>query len=426
MDGTSRVGQLIADRYRIVGSLGEGGIGVTLRVEELATGRLLAAKELSLRGMRDWKVLELFQREASVLARLEHPRVPRYVDHFDVEVDGERRFYLIQEIAPGRPLSEWLAGGWRPDEAEVRRIADQLLVILGALHALEPPVVHRDIKPHNLVRDDDGTIWLIDFGAVQDALRQTATGGSTIAGTFGYMAPEQLRGQATPATDLFGVGATVLTLLTGKTIGDVPQKKMRPQLDGVVRSPGLRAWLETMLEPDPADRFPSAAAARKALATGTGGRPRRVGATLAAVGGACASLAVAAWVAVRAVTTDERAPPPKSARTSARPQPAAVGEKVAEIPWVFAVPAHFSAVFSVAASPDGALLASGSVDGTVKLWRAESGAVAGALPGHQGRVGAVRFSPDGKSSFPATRRACGGSTSRRAPSAGSRAATARR
>lgn len=102
----------------------------------------------------------------------------------------------------------------RYTEDEVLDILEALLQIVGDLHSLSPPVIHRDIKPSNVMRGSDGKLVLIDFGAVKDVLQQTHRGGPSVAGTIGFMAPEQLQGQSGPGTDLYGVGALAVALLS--------------------------------------------------------------------------------------------------------------------------------------------------------------------------------------------------------------------
>ena len=259
-------GEVIKERYRILNTLGQGGIATTYAAEDLNIGQQVAIKILSLRELKDWKALELFEREGKVLSQLDHPAIPNYLDYFQLDTEGDRRFYIVQEIAPGQSLLDWVARGWRPTELEVRGIAKQLLEILVYLHQLTPPVVHRDIKPQNIIRQSDGQVFLVDFGAVQDTYRHTITHGSTIVGTYGYMAPEQFRGQAKPPTDLYGLGATVLFLLTHKDPADFPEKRMKIDFHPYVKlTPEFADWLETMLEPVIEDRFKSAAAALAVL-----------------------------------------------------------------------------------------------------------------------------------------------------------------
>ncbi|MCT7995776.1 serine/threonine protein kinase [Laspinema olomoucense] len=265
-------GDLIKDRYQILNLLGEGGIATTYAAQDLNLAQQVAIKVLSLRQLKDWKALELFEREGKILSQLNHPGIPNYRDYFQLDIEGDRRFYIVQEIAPGQSLQDWVKSGWRPTELEVREIAKQLLEILVYLHQLTPPVVHRDIKPQNIIRQSKGKVFLVDFGAVQDTYRHTLTSGSTIVGTYGYMAPEQFRGQAKPPTDLYGLGATLLFLLTHKDPADFPEKRMKIDFRPYVNlTPEFADWLENLLEPVIEDRFKSAA---EALAVLEGKRER--------------------------------------------------------------------------------------------------------------------------------------------------------
>jgi hypothetical protein len=260
------IGTFIQARYKIMDVLGRGGSGITYRAEDAFTGRQVALKELSLRGLSDWKKLELFEREARVLEDLDHPAIPQYVDYFQVDTADNRQFYIAQEIAEGQSLAELVAAGDRFSESEVERIAAEVLEVLQYLHSLNPPIVHRDIKPQNLIRGTDGRIYLVDFGAVQMAYREATAFGSTVVGTYGYMAPEQFRGQAYPATDLYGLGATLLNLLTHQNPGDLPQQRLRIDFRSAINvSTRFADWLDGLLEPLIEDRFQSAAAALDAL-----------------------------------------------------------------------------------------------------------------------------------------------------------------
>ncbi|MEC4984780.1 MAG: serine/threonine-protein kinase [Oscillatoria sp. PMC 1068.18] len=253
-------------RYRIVAPLGEGGFSTTYEAENLTNYQRVALKALSLRYLEDWKVLELFEREAKILANLKHPGIPQYIDYFSEDTEDNRHFYLVQEMVSGTSLAELVASGWHATAAEVKDVATQVLSILNYLHTLNPAVIHRDIKPKNIIRQSDGKIFLVDFGAVQDVYRNTMTAGGTFVGTFGYMPPEQYRGQAYFSSDLYSLGASLLFLLTHRSPADLPQKRLKISFrDRVQITPYFADWLEKMLEPAAEDRFQTAKEALKAL-----------------------------------------------------------------------------------------------------------------------------------------------------------------
>lgn len=250
---------IIAERYRIIDILGQGGMGTTYEAEDLQTRKRVAIKGLSLRRMADWKILELFEREARILSHLNHPGIPRYLDYFQVETPHNQCFYLVQELAQGRSLFSLVQSGWHATEKEIRQIASQLLDILGYLHAFTPPVIHRDIKPQNIIRRDDGRIFLVDFGSVKASYQNTMLAGSTVVGTYGFMAPEQFRGHAFPATDLYGVGPTLLFLLTHRSPLEFLHNQLKIDLTTHLQvSDEFAQWLEKLLEPAVEDRFLSA------------------------------------------------------------------------------------------------------------------------------------------------------------------------
>ena len=263
MEALHQPGELIGDRYRIINTLGQGGMGITYQAEDLNTQKQVAIKTVFLSQINDWKVLELFEREAKVLANLNHPAIPNYLDYFYLDTNennlADRRFYLVQELVVGESLATLVERGWHAREAEVIDIAIQVLKILNYLHLLTPPVIHRDIKPQNIIRCSDGQVYLVDFGAVQDVYRNTLSLRGTFVGTFGYMPPEQFRGQTFFASDLYSLGATLIFVMTHRSPADLPQKRMKIDFRShVAISDKLAAWLDKMLEPAIEDRFHSA------------------------------------------------------------------------------------------------------------------------------------------------------------------------
>ncbi|PRW59623.1 serine threonine kinase [Chlorella sorokiniana] len=259
-------GTLLGGKYEVVELLGRGGNGTTYRCRRTdGSGGDVAAKVLSLRSLRDWKQLELFEREAQILKNLSQPGIPQYLEYFEQDTEQDRAFVLVQELAQGKSLADLVASGWRADEAEVTRIALELLDILGYLGSRRPPVIHRDVKPDNIVLEGGrtgGRVYLVDFGGVQAAAATAADPlGSTIVGTYGYMAPEQFRGAASPASDLYGLGGTLLFLLTGRPPSAFPVDRMRIDFSSVKMGARLEAVLEGLLEPVPEDRMPAEEAA---------------------------------------------------------------------------------------------------------------------------------------------------------------------
>ncbi|MFN3360434.1 MAG: serine/threonine protein kinase [Pseudanabaenaceae cyanobacterium] len=244
--------------YQIVEELGRGATGTTYHCRMLATDRAIALKVISLRQVRDWKVIELFTREAKVLSNLNHPNIPKYVDHFTIETAEDIYFCLGQELAPGKSLDKLYAEGWRPQERELKKIAQQVMTALVYLHSLNPPVIHRDIKPQNIIyQPDTQKAFLIDFGTVQDVYRNTFSHGLTFVGTMGFIAPEQYTGQVSFASDLYSLAATIVYLITGMNPADIPQKRMVidwRRLATVAISREFGNWLDSLLEPIPEKR----------------------------------------------------------------------------------------------------------------------------------------------------------------------------
>lgn len=215
---------------------------------------LVAIKSFHVGRAKAWKDVELAEREARTLASLVHPNLPRYIEHFE----EEGALYLVMEMVEGESLATLRSRHDISSVAEVTRMLRDIGDALRYLHGRAPSVVHRDIKPGNIIRRRDGSYALVDFGAVRDRLKPE--GGSTVVGTFGFMAPEQFQGRASPRSDLYGLAATALVMLTGVEPEDLPHVGLGIDVARAVPSstprPLVRA-LASMLAPDPDRRASS-------------------------------------------------------------------------------------------------------------------------------------------------------------------------
>ncbi|MBS2011347.1 MAG: serine/threonine protein kinase [Deltaproteobacteria bacterium] len=249
-------------RYAVRGILGEGAQGVTYDALDEQSGRAVAIKRFDVKGARTWKDVELAEREARVLATLDHPLVPRYVDQFA----ESGALYLVMDKVDGETLEQIRRARGPMPEDEVRRFLSCADRAMTYLHGRSSPVVHRDVKPRNVVRRADGSYVFVDFGAVSELVLRRS-GSSTVVGTIGFMAPEQLQGRAVAATDVYAVGATALAALTGVEPDALPHKGLKVDVRAALggrASEGMIRTLEQMLEPDPERRAQSVAAALEA------------------------------------------------------------------------------------------------------------------------------------------------------------------
>ena len=190
------LGTVLRSRYKIVELVGQGGMGAVYRAEDLRLeGRQCAVKEVQLEAEADFATQsrEQFHREASVLARLDHPNLPKVSDYFS---EGDRD-YLVMDFVAGRNLKEIMDEARRQgrflDEKQVRAWADQLCDALGYLHSQDPPILHRDVKPANVLMDGDWAL-LSDFGLAKMTQASVKLTGSGVGvGTPAYMSPEHAR-----------------------------------------------------------------------------------------------------------------------------------------------------------------------------------------------------------------------------------------
>lgn len=268
--GYSMAATVWVDRYRIQRQLGKSDGYKTLLAFDLITQQPVVIKLLLYRGSFESKDLKLLQREAETLKALAHPSIPRYLDYFEMNLQDGRGFALVQTFIPGKSLQDYMDGGQRFTEAEVRHVAVAMLDILIYLHDRQPPLIHRDIKPSNILLTSEpkqamGSVHLIDFSSVQNFALTTA-GSFTVVGTYGYTPPEQSGGRPLTASDLYSLGATLISVLAGTAPSNLPRRGRRIEFESsIFCSPELMAWLRKMTEPALEKRFSSAQMALQAL-----------------------------------------------------------------------------------------------------------------------------------------------------------------
>ena len=347
----------VARRYELVRPLGHGAMATVDLAQDVELDRPVALKRLAENLARDEDLRRRFVREARLAARLAHPNVVRV---FDVGEDDGRPF-IAMEYVEGETLAELVARRGPLPPAEAATLGMQMCAGLAAAHAAG--LVHRDVKPQNLLLGTDGVLKLGDFGIAvgYEGTRLTLAG--TVLGTAGYLAPEQARGEeVTAAADIYAVGAVLYELLTGEpsltagSLAELGSEDGFKASDLAARRPDVPAELvaavTACLSVRPEDRPASAAALARLLASVASeaatlsppadpaqrateilARPthahrrwakRRLAAATALVGAAVAGLAVA----VALNTGGEHAKPPAS--TQHRVAPPAAGANASE------------------------------------------------------------------------------------------------
>ena len=259
------VSEKLQDRYEVVRSIKSGGMGAVYEaVDHKLASTPCAIKEVlasALEGSSGAYVLQSFESEMRALAGLEHPNIPRVRDYF--EIDGKR--YIVLDLVHGQALDDELSEHLRltnaamdPAVAAVDMV--QVLETLTYLHNCQPPIIHRDIKSANLIRDTrTGRIKLVDFGIARSVETQKV---QTQVGTPGFCAPEQMGGRAEVRSDIYSVGATLYHLCTGRFPPAFTFDALEMDLP---RCPGLVKIVIKATAPKPSERYATAEEMAQAL-----------------------------------------------------------------------------------------------------------------------------------------------------------------
>jgi len=381
---------ILRERYQPLRQIGQGGFGQTFLAVDLGLPDRppCVVKQLLLQagsgrsapaGQRPTLTLERCRAEAQRLTELgDHPQIPALLDHF-AQPGG---YYLVQEWIRGEDLEQQLAQYGPFDEAAVRQVLLEVLPVLQFVH--DHQVIHRDIKPANLIRPaGGGAIAVVDFGAAKQATAALLAQTGTTIGSAGYAAPEQVMGKAVFSSDLYSLGVTCIHLLTGLHPFDLYSVAQ----DGWV-------WEQALVHPVRPDL---AGILNQLLRRSLNQRYRTASAVLQAL-----SSPVGALTARQSGVSPAPAAPADRSRESPPSQPS---QPNVPSSWTcrHTLTGHSGAVTAIAIDPRDAVIASGSVDQSIKLWHPKSGDLLHTFAGrslwlgtgHRDRISALAVTADG-------------------------------
>jgi len=261
--------RILNDRYALESKVGEGGMAITYRARDLLLNRIVAIKLMREQFTSDPKFVERFRNEAQAAARLSHEHIAGVYD----TGSANGTYYIVMEFVEGTDLKQRLRRDGPLPVLTALEIGRQIAAALEAAH--DKKLIHRDIKPHNILLDPEGKVKVTDFGIAKVASDSEDTG--VIIGSVHYLSPEQARGDATtPSSDIYALGCVLFEILTGRTVFEgensmaVAHKQiyepaphprsLRPEIPAVVETLILRC-----LQKDPTARFQSAAEVKAAL-----------------------------------------------------------------------------------------------------------------------------------------------------------------
>jgi WD40 repeat protein/tRNA A-37 threonylcarbamoyl transferase component Bud32 len=353
----------LKERYRAIEPIGQGGFGKTFLAvdEDMPSKRQCVIKQFfNQSGLKAQKAKELFVQEAVQLEKLgkQQPQIPELFAHVELGIG----LFLVQEFIDGQNLLQQLKQEGAFDETKIRQLLNELLPVLRFIHSQQ--VIHRDIKPDNIIRRQvDGKLFLVDFGASKFATETALERTGTVIGTLGYAAPEQSEGKAYFSSDLYGLGTTCFHLLTKTHPKKVFsrygnwEKYLRNHLNKISINDALKLVLTRLLQPDISQRYQS----------------------------------------TEEVFDDLNSDSIEATTKSPKVFPTSVTEPDTHT-WrhVNVFGDYPDLVTSIAISPDGKILASGSLNKAIKLWHLDSGELIDTLSGHLDTVSSVAISPDGK------------------------------
>lgn len=254
------IGEKILDIYRIESILGKNDLSTTYLVADIRSGVRFVIRETPLAAISHWD--DLGDHAVQTMKSISHPNVPGIVDALTDEQAAA--YLLVSEYIEGENLKQRLDNGESFNSEKVESIVVQILNALEYLHGLQPPVIHGNITPKNIVLDSEGTAVLVSLGSAKSAGERSRSESDDKLEDSGYMPLEQRRGAAIPESDLYSLGMTAVHLLTGKHPYLLPTKRFKPVFSGTAPST-LLSIIDRMIEPDARNRIAGASRALAAL-----------------------------------------------------------------------------------------------------------------------------------------------------------------
>lgn len=247
-------GVVLDEKYKIISVIGQGGMSTVYLADHQRLGQKWAVKEISREYCENY---ELVSRqlivEAELLKKLDHPGLPKVIDI----IEKKDVVWMIMEFIEGKTLKEVLKKENAMKEEDVLAFGKQLCDVLSYLHSRTPPVIYRDLKPDNIILKKTGRLVLIDFGTAREYCYENNSSDTTYLGTRGYAAPEQYggRGQTDERTDIYCLGVTLYSLLTGYNPEKPPYKIYPEKYWGKYMSLGMKQVILKCIHPEPENRY---------------------------------------------------------------------------------------------------------------------------------------------------------------------------
>jgi WD40 repeat protein len=424
-DEAASQGTLLHGRYRLGATIGSGGYSAVYRGwDTQAGGRSVAIKQITLHGMGTEETIEAtntYNREVEALSELSYPQVPRLYDHFS----DPNHWYLVLEYIEGQTLESYIEmreAQSKPFQLEeILRIGLQLCVVLNYLHNRHPPVIFRDLKPDNIMRTPSGKLYLIDFGIARRYTPGQSRDTQSL-GSPGYAAPEQYgRAQTDARTDLYGLGALLHQLLSGKDPSETPRSLSPLRLNGQPGHAELEQLLNRLLASDPQDRPASAQDVVRELERIRQRRANALDSKRIWQPPVPQNYPASSGVQVQQLwQTQQQAAQPKRKRLTRRrilvtlgigvvmvggyagyqtyfaaSTPSSLPNQNTTTSTLYTYTGHTNIINSLAWSPTSQRIASASADNTMQVWDAQNGDGIHTYNGANGAINAVAWSSDG-------------------------------